>query len=99
MLAFGNPQAQSVAYPVATLVPGYRPHDEFALPAARLGPLEERSAGTASAYPDWLREADGKRLTLWALLLADVAVLAVMAWRLSRQVQSPAPGAGPPAQP
>ncbi len=99
VLAFGNLQAQSVAYPVATLVPGYRPHDEFALPAARLGALEERSARPASAFPGWLREADGKRLTLWALLLAGVAVLAVMAWRLSRQVQSPAPGAGPPTHP
>ena len=96
VLAFGNAQAQAIAYPVTTLVPDYRAHDEFTLPVARLGTLSENAARSASRWPDWLREADGKRITLWALLLAGVAVLAAMAWRLSRQVQSPPRGAEPP---
>lgn len=89
VLAFGNAQARPVDYPVTTIVPGYRPHDEFAFPVAQLGMAAEHSAGSSRGFPDWFREADGKRLTLWALLLAGVAVLAAMAWRLSRQVQSP----------
>jgi hypothetical protein len=99
VLAFGNAHAQPVAFPVTTLVPGYRAQDEYALPAAKLGALAENPRAGSSRWPDWLREADGKRVTLWALLLAGVAVLAVMAWRLSRQVQAPPRDRAPPGGP
>ena len=99
VLAFGNARAQPVAFPVTTLVPGYRAQDEFALPAAKLGAPAENAGAGATRWPEWLGEADGKRVTLWALLLAGVAVLAVMAWRLSRQVQAPPRDPAPPGGP
>lgn len=96
-LAFGNAQVQPGAYPVTTLVPGYRLHDEFALSAARLGTMAERSGAGESRFPDWLSGADGKRVTLWGLLLAGVGLLAVMAWGLARQVQGSSRDADPPS--
>ncbi|NJD86882.1 MAG: DUF3999 domain-containing protein [Betaproteobacteria bacterium] len=96
LLAFGNDRAKSVALPVTTLMPGYRAHDEFALRAAGIGTLQENPGTGVSRWPEWIRDADGKQIALWALLVAGVAVLAVMAWRLSRQVQSPPRGPGPP---
>jgi hypothetical protein len=96
-LAFGHAQAEPGAYPVTTLVPGYKLHDEFTLPAARLGTLVERPGAGAPGLLDRLKSTDGKRLALWAMLLAGVALLAVMAWKLSRQVKSPARGPDPPS--
>ena len=87
-LAFGNARETSVAYPITTLVPGYRLHDEFALPAARLGAMVERPGAGEPGILQWIADADGKRLTLWALLLAGVALLAAMAWGLARQVKA-----------
>ena len=42
------------------------------------------------ASGEWLAEiseADRKRIALWALLIAGVAVLGALAWRLSRQAR------------
>jgi hypothetical protein len=96
-LAFGHALAEPGAYPVTTLVPGYKLHDEFSLPAVRLGAVVERPGASAPGLLDRLRSTDGKRLALWVLLLAGVALLAVMAWKLSRQVKAPARGSDPPS--
>lgn len=87
-LAFGNARVTPATYGIATLVPGYRLHDEFDLPAARLGAMVERPGAGEPGFLQWLEDADGKRLTLWALLLAAVALLAAMAWGLARQVKA-----------
>ncbi|MCM8625632.1 DUF3999 domain-containing protein [Accumulibacter sp.] len=94
-LAFGSARAANSAYPVATLVPGYR-HDDSGL----VGELPIAEAGVGDvvtlAGDGALRPAiDWKRWLLWSSLLLGVAVLGWMALRLAREV-SPARGDGSP---
>ena len=97
-LAYGKSDAERASFAVSNLIPGYKPYDEFALPLA--------SAGTASADAvdgnlpliEWLRETGWKRLMLWAMLLGGVALLAWMAWRLTRQMNAAPGGAAVKAQ-
>lgn len=85
-LAFGNPDAKSAWTPVSTLVPGYKRGDEMKIAEARLGAIES-GAVRGSNWPAWAAELGPRKLTLWAILLAAVAVLGFMAWRLSRQMR------------
>jgi hypothetical protein len=90
VLAFGSAKVASAALPVATLVPGYR--NDRPLAAARATVGEPRAQPrTPSAWPEWLElePGDWKKLALWAILVAGVAALGWMAWRLGAQMGKP----------
>jgi hypothetical protein len=77
-LAYGQLQAQPGAYPIETIVPGWRTDTELKAATARTG--EQRAlAGPAALRPP----PDIKTWTLWGSLALAVAVLAWMAWRLA----------------
>lgn len=83
-LAYGNSKAQPGSLRIETLVPGWRTDQEPRMSVASTGPVQ-KLAGEAAARP----RADLKKWGLWSALLASVAVLAWMAWRLSKQMQRP----------
>jgi Protein of unknown function (DUF3999) len=80
-LAYGNAKAPAGSLGVDVLVPGWRTDQEPQMAVASTGSAQ-KLAGEAAARP----RADLKKLGLWAALLAGVAVLAWMAWRLSKQM-------------
>jgi hypothetical protein len=84
-LAYGNPQATPVALPLATLIPGYERGAELRLPEAKAGAVVQ--GPPPSRWERIVGEAQPRRIALWAVLLAGVATLGVMAWRLSRQMR------------
>jgi hypothetical protein len=95
VLAYGNPNLASSALPITSLVPGYGTAKD---PLAAAGTVRPE-ASTALGGAMRLRPAiDLRRATLWGVLLLGVIVLAWMAWRLSKQMQSTPPAQGP-AQP
>jgi len=90
-LAVGRERAPAVALPLQSLVPAYRSGAEQALPRATLGalaPLPE---------PGWSQRLVGagpeahRRWLLWGVLVAAVAGLGVLSWRLLRQITPPPP--------
>lgn len=83
-LAYGNSKARPGALGIDTLVPGWRTAQEPRLAMATTGPAQNL-AGESAARP----RIDVKQWGLWAALFAAVAVLAWMAWRLSKQMQRP----------
>jgi hypothetical protein len=83
-LAYGNSKAQAGSLRIETLVPGWRTDQEPQMSVASTGPVQ-KLAGEAAARP----RADLKKWGLWSALLAGVAVLGWMAWRLSKQMQRP----------
>jgi hypothetical protein len=84
-LAFGNPDAKPAWVPVSTLIPNYQRDDERKLGEALVGPVSSGPV-RASKWPAWAAEMGPRKLTLWAVLIAAVAVLGFMAWRLKRQL-------------
>jgi len=88
-LVYGSVKMQPAAYPVETVVPGWRNDQQPTLPRAEL--LPERLLGGAAA----LRTGtDYKVWGLWGVLSLGVLLLAWMTWRLARQMSSaPAPAA------
>jgi uncharacterized protein DUF3999 len=83
-LAYGNSRAQAGSFGIETLVPGWRTDQEPQMSVASTGPVQEL-AGESVAR----QRIDLKKWGLWSALLAGVAVLAWMAWRLSKQMQRP----------
>jgi hypothetical protein len=83
-LAYGNSRAHSGSLGIESLVPGWRTDQEPQMSVASTGPVQ-KLAGEAAARP----RADLKKWALWSALLAGVAVLAWMAWRLTKQMQRP----------
>ncbi|HKQ22859.1 MAG TPA: DUF3999 domain-containing protein [Burkholderiales bacterium] len=83
-LTYGNSTAQAGSLRIETLVPGWRTDQEPQMSVASTGPVQ-RLAGEAAARP----RADLKKWALWSALFAGVAVLAWMAWRLTKQMQRP----------
>ena len=88
LLAFGRREAQAAQLPLATLVPGYRDGDETAFPIAEIGALRTAPPPAPSIMPQLLGDLDPKKFGLWAALIIGVLVLALMAWRLSRQMKN-----------
>lgn len=91
MLAYGSRGAQAAAFPITTVVPGYRAdgvngRDSRVLGRAGIG------APVVLAGEQAVREAvDWRRLSLWGSLVLAVALLAWMALRLARQVSRSSP--------
>ncbi|MEO4047095.1 DUF3999 domain-containing protein [Pseudomonas sp. CAU 1711] len=82
-LVLGDAAARSAALPLGTLIPGYEPKRLAALGRA-LAPQEvpaavREAADAAQSAADW------KRIGLWAVLLAGVALLGGMAFSLLRK--------------
>lgn len=85
-LLLGNAKAAPVELPLTTLMPGYSseqlrelPKATLLLPAAPAAP-EQVPSGAASSEA----QADWQRLALWAVLLAGVLLLGLMAYSLLR---------------
>lgn len=81
-LALGDASARSAALPLGTLIPGYEPRrlaDLGRATAPETVPAAVRQAAAAAQS-----SADWKRLGLWGVLLAGVALLGAMAFSLLR---------------
>jgi hypothetical protein len=89
VIAYGNPSATSSALPIGTLVPGYvaAPADSLAAAGIARPGASAPLGGAARLRP----ARDLRRAALWGVLVLGVAILAWMAWRLSKQIQ-PGPG-------
>jgi len=81
VLAIGKAAGSAASLPLSTLIPGYDDQRLAALGVATAAatPLLEVAAG-AEQVPGW----DWQRLGLWAVLLAGVGLLVMMAWSLLR---------------
>jgi Protein of unknown function (DUF3999) len=87
-LAYGSVRMRPAAYPVETVVPGWRSDQQPRLAGAEL--LPERLLGGAGA----LRTGTNYKVWgLWATLSVGVLLLAWMTWRLARQMRSAPPAA------
>lgn len=82
-LAFGHGRAQPNALPIQTLVPGWGSESAPQIALATTGGVQTL-AGEAAARS----RIDPKKASLWAALLAGVALLGFMAWRLSKQLRA-----------
>lgn len=87
-LAYGNASAQPGAYPIATIVPGWRSDEELQAASATTGAQRELAGARALRAP-----VDYKTWMLWGSLVLAVALLAWMAWQLMRQMQPQTPKA------
>ena len=82
-LAYGSVRMQPAAYPVDTVVPGWRTDQQPKL--ARAEVLPERLLGGAAA----LRTGTNYKVWgLWSALSLGVLLLAWMTWRLAKQMRS-----------
>jgi hypothetical protein len=82
-LAVGDASARSAALPLGTLIPGYEPRRLATLGRAsapeQVPTVVREAAAAAQSAADW------KRIGLWAVLLAGVALLGGMAFSLLRK--------------
>ena len=88
ILAFGRRDAAPALLPLSTLVPGYRDGAENSFPLADVGEFKASPPPAPPLLPQFLGDADPKKLGLWATLILGVLVLSAMAWRLARQMKS-----------
>ncbi len=82
-LAIGHKRLSSAALPMAALVPGYRSAE--ALPAS---PASLETPISSARSQGWLDDIDPAQAAMWAALVAVVAVLGLLAWRLLRSPQA-----------
>lgn len=93
-LAYGKRDAKPAAYPIESLIPGYREDTGARIRAARAGTQQTVNVQGAQALAQTelggearRQEAiDWKRWSLWAALVLGVLILGVMAWRLLKQL-------------
>jgi hypothetical protein len=85
-LAVGDVSVRSAALPLGTLIPGYEPSRLASLGRAiapeTVPEVVREAAAAAQSAADW------KRIGLWAVLLAGVALLGGMAFSLLRKPQT-----------
>ncbi len=81
-LAYGNAAVAPAEFDIATLVPGYQAEKFPDLPWAKAGPASANPNAPSPGMPDihW------RTLALWSVLVAGVALLGAMAWRLMKQM-------------
>ncbi|MDA7084804.1 DUF3999 domain-containing protein [Pseudomonas sp. SA3-5] len=80
VLAIGKATGAAASLPLSTLIPGYDDKRLAALGVATAAEAPLREAADAGQVAGW----DWKRLGLWAVLLAGVGLLVLMAWSLLR---------------
>ncbi len=95
-LALGRESAPPAAIDRRVLIPGYRDGDEFALPVVVPGALvvQPQAAPTLLEQLAQAGPQAHRRWLLWGVLGLAVVVLAVLAWRLGRDLHRP-PGGRP----
>jgi hypothetical protein len=82
LLAYGSARVSPSAYPIETIVPGWHSDSEIeAGTAFARAPQVLAGASVLKARPDY------KTYALWAGLMLGVIVLALMAWRLTQDMQ------------
>jgi hypothetical protein len=100
LVAYGSRDAKPAAYPIATLVPGYRDDETLEIDTVRVGASVPKLALARGATAEpralagdgVLRERiDWKRWTLWASLVLGVLLLGWMALHLGRQIARSVP--------
>lgn len=86
-VAFGNPNVpgERTDLPISSLIPDYTRSAEQALPEARVGTVQT-VALPGDGWRRYVGDVSGRTVALWSVLLAGVAFLGFMAWRLSRQL-------------
>lgn len=84
-LAFGRDGVPSSQVPIGRIAPGFSAGEVAALEQARAGAVVQQRDSLGAAMEQGA--AMQRRAWLWALLLAGVAALALMAWRLVRQLK------------
>ncbi|MDR2173004.1 MAG: DUF3999 domain-containing protein [Burkholderiales bacterium] len=85
LLAVGNAQAMDDSIPVTRLLAGDKPY----LATARIGAAQPAPANEpviSSAAEAALQKEKIRRYILWGVLLAVVALLALMAWKVAKHV-------------
>lgn len=92
-LAVGRPQAVKAAARLSDVAPGYRPAELLKVQAAVAGPavLQHAAQAPSDAASAGL-SATARTAVLWGVLLLGVGVLALLSWRMMRQM--PAAEAG-----
>ena len=85
-LAFGDPEARSVAIPIASLIPDYKRGAELRLPRASLDVVS--STPPPSASRTFFSDIEPRKAGLWAVLVLGVLTLGFMAWRLVGQMKA-----------
>jgi hypothetical protein len=85
-LAYGNPNAHPSSLVLTQLMPGYEPGREYALPAAKTGDPVAQGVTEPGVVETVVKKAGTKQGVLWLVLLAGVALLGWMAWKLGRQL-------------
>ena len=81
-IAFGKGASTPGALPLTTVMPNYERGMEMRLSEAKVGAVA--SGPPPTRWDRLVGEINAKRLALWAILLAGVAFLGFMAWRLTR---------------
>jgi hypothetical protein len=84
-LAFSNSQATSTALKIESVMPNYQVGAEDLLKPAKVGKVV--AGPPPNRWEKLIGEMDGRRITLWAVLVLGVAALGFMAWRLSKQAR------------
>jgi hypothetical protein len=96
-LAYGRDKARPAQVDIGQVAPGFSGHElaslERAIPGTAVQQNEVAAIDNAASTP--AGAAHDRMLLLWALLLAGVAVLAIMAWRLMTQMKREPPDSTP----
>lgn len=89
-LSFGRNDAEPGSRPLAEVAPGFKPAEMTRLEQAQAGELRQlqTDTATASAAEEAARAARQRSYILWGVLLAGVAVLGILAWRLVGQMKA-----------
>lgn len=89
-LAVGRDQAPGAQATLSDVAPGYRQPELLGLATAQAGPVVTQQAGpadrSAAARAGW--SATARTAVLWGVLLLGVLVLAVLCWRMVRQMRA-----------
>lgn len=92
-LAMGRDQAPAVQAALSDVAPGYREAELAGLATAQAGPAVQQAGtvtdGSAAQRAGW--SATARTAVLWGVLLLGVLVLAVLCWRLVRQMRAESP--------
>ncbi len=81
-LAFGRADAKAANFAISDLMPGYEARAEFQLPLVDLQVASEATVVTPGAQTN--DDTNWKKISLWAVLIGGVGLMAWMAMRLGR---------------